>query len=188
MANRKTPKKRINSRSKGQRGERAVIDWLQPIVSSVCLQFAYPELTLQRNTLQSDQGGSDITGLPGFAIEVKNTAKNNDGDLERFFAQALEQATRFGTPENPLVPVLVYKRPHLPLRVRIIGHIGWHSAWVKGATEHFQYNKPKPGLPRSIQTGYGVQGVLCDVSAQAFEQLLTASLSAWIHNQKQKQK
>lgn len=61
------------SQNKGKRGEREIINLLQPIVDKI--YALYPSLGaapfLQRNTLQSDRGGFDIVGLDWFAPEVK---------------------------------------------------------------------------------------------------------------------
>lgn len=63
------------SRNKGKRGEREIIDLLQPVVNEVRAHFELEELILKRNTLQADRGGSDIAGLPWLAAEVKLHAK-----------------------------------------------------------------------------------------------------------------
>ena len=129
---------KLNSRSKGIRGERAVIDWLQP----VCLEvhaalntsalglsafgaFAkVPLPCLQRNTLQSDKGGSDIAGLPWLAAEVKNCETDSPGQIETWWAQCVRQASPSQT------PVLFYKRAHRPFRVRLLGGIGSQEPWL----------------------------------------------------------
>lgn len=88
------------SRNKGKRGEREVIDLLQPVVNEVRQHFGLPELILKRNTLQSDRGGSDIAGLPWLAAEVKLHAKPQ---VEMWWKQTMDQA------EAHQVPVLFYR-------------------------------------------------------------------------------
>ncbi len=104
------PKKRINSRSKGQRGEREVIGLLQDIVDSVRLSLQLPAILLQRNTLQSHVGGHDITGLAGFSVEVKFQEMEYSADWWR---QCLKQAAK-----DRSVPILIYRRVRQPWRVK----------------------------------------------------------------------
>lgn len=88
------------SRNKGKRGEREIIDLLQPVVNEVRAHFGLPELILKRNTLQSDRGGSDIAGLPWLAAEVKLHAKLQP---TQWWKQTQVQA------EAHQVPVLFYR-------------------------------------------------------------------------------
>src|SRR5438045_4158293 len=62
----------LMSRNKGKRAERQVIDLLQPIVDHCYKEAGLKPLLLQRNTVQSDQGGFDIIGLEWLALEVKH--------------------------------------------------------------------------------------------------------------------
>lgn len=136
---------RINSRSKGIRGERIVIDWLQPIVDAIYAEFARPTVLLQRNTIQSDKGGSDIHGLYWLAAEVKNVANSTPGELEKHWQQCNEQWMEGQT------PVLFYIIPRRGLRVRMMGWVGGHvscaeekepdygcTALVDISQEHFE--------------------------------------------------
>lgn len=85
----KSRRKGINSRAKGQRGEREAIGILQPIVNQVYSLYNVDIPVLQRNTLQSDQGGYDVVGLAWLALEVK--AQENVS-IVRYWNQALAQA------------------------------------------------------------------------------------------------
>jgi len=95
------PKKRINSRSKGQRGERQVVDLLQPIVDDVRLSLKLDPITLKRNALQSHQGGEDIVGIVGMAVEVKFVEVEN---FEKWWEQAERQAAA-----KQCVPLLFFR-------------------------------------------------------------------------------
>lgn len=106
------------SRKKGARGERDVIQMLEPVLERVYKQLLHdnPELPLgvvprlQRNALQADGGGSDIAGLEWLALEVKN---QETPQLPRWWKQCVEQAR----PEQ--TPVLFYKKNNTPWRVRM---------------------------------------------------------------------
>ena len=111
----KPKKPKINSRSKGIRGERLVIDWLQPIVDATVAKLGATPVLLQRNTIQSDVGGVDIVGLDWLAPEVKNCAKDTPAMVEGWWAQAKGQAA------DGQVPVLFYKTGRRPFRIRMEG-------------------------------------------------------------------
>jgi len=115
---------RINSRSKGIRGERAIIDALQPIVDTVYASLALDAPLLQRNTLQSDRGGYDVIGLEWLAIEVKNCAALS---LEAWWQQCERQA------RGDQTPVLFYKATRGKWRVRML-------------TTLYCGNQPLPGV------------------------------------------
>ena len=104
----------INSRSKGQRGEREVRDLIQIIVDDVAteknLLFA-PEI--KRNLVQSREGGHDLVGIPGLAVEVKFQENIQVG---KWWEQTLRQAKT-----EKARPVLIYRRKHQPWRVVMIG-------------------------------------------------------------------
>jgi hypothetical protein len=89
------------SRNKGKRGEREIVDMLQPIVDDVYTAYGLDVPKLKRNSLQSDEGGEDISGLEWLAIEVKYHENPN---VPAFWRQTLEQAGITKT------PVLFYRR------------------------------------------------------------------------------
>lgn len=93
----------INARNKGKRGEREIIDALQPHVDEVADFVGVDRPQLQRNTLQSDKGGYDIVGLPGFALEVKRV----ENDIPSAVAGWWKQAVRQAYPD--LEPVLLWR-------------------------------------------------------------------------------
>lgn len=108
------------SRNKGARGERDVIQLLQPVVNQVYEAFDLEIPKLQRNTLQSDSGGVDIAGLEWIALEIKWQESNG---VNGWWKQCLEQAGQ--TKE----PVLIYKSNRVAWSVRmhgclVIGNLG----------------------------------------------------------------
>lgn len=106
----------LMSRNKGKRGEREIVDLLQPVVNEVYELYELPPVKLKRNTLQSDSGGSDIAGLPWLAIEVKYHSKTIN--LSPWWAQTVAQA------EQGQEPVLFYRRNHIAWRVKMFGMLG----------------------------------------------------------------
>lgn len=100
----------INSRSKGQRGEREVRDILQKVVDEVASEkkmlFA-PEV--KRNLMQSMEGGHDLVGIPGVAVEVKFC---ENPQVDKWWEQTLKQASRDGGQ-----PVLIYRKTRNPWQV-----------------------------------------------------------------------
>lgn len=79
---------KINSRAKGKSGERELIGELKKLLP----EDMTSELT--RNLDQTRDGGHDILGLDGWALEVKRYAEVLPADLDRFWKQACEQAAR----------------------------------------------------------------------------------------------
>ena len=104
----------LNARNKGQRGEREVIDLLQPHVDEVSAFNQLQSPILQRNTLQSDRGGYDIVGLPGFGIEVKRVESDAPGQLASWWAQTVRQAIA-----DNVEPVLFFRMNGKKWKVRV---------------------------------------------------------------------
>lgn len=100
-------KKKINSRTKGKAGERELIGELKRVL---------PELTdqLERNLEQTRDGGYDISGLDGWAPEVKRYAKILPADIESFWAQAVVQARN-----DQRRPALFMREDRREWRVRV---------------------------------------------------------------------
>jgi hypothetical protein len=90
--------KPLNAVRKGKVGERELAGLLSRALG----------LTVQRKLAASRDGGSDLEGVPGWSIEVKNTATF----LEAYWKQALDQAAAEG-----LLPVLFWKEPRKGWRV-----------------------------------------------------------------------
>ena len=138
------------ARDKGKRGERKVIDWLQPLVDQICDELCIKRICLQRNTIQSDRGGTDVVGLDWMAAEVKNVENDTPGLLDTWWKQCEEQAREWSRPRlPPMCPVLFYMRNNRPIRVRMYGIL---------------YDKESTGKAREAWCN-----ALVDVSAAAFE-------------------
>lgn len=106
-------KKTINSRNKGKSAEREVRDLIQPTVDDVFRDRGMEPPQLKRNLMQSMEGGHDLTGAPGIAIEVK---RQETYHLDKWWEQAEEQGRRANA-----VPILIYRRNHAQWRVRMVG-------------------------------------------------------------------
>lgn len=102
----------INSRSKGKRGEREILNIIQAAINEAYEASGYQPPQLQRNTLQSDRGGYDIVGLPWLALEVKRV---ETPPADAWWEQARSQA------KPGQVPVLVYRRSNTRWRARLVG-------------------------------------------------------------------
>ena len=112
------------ARAKGQRGERAVVKLLQPIINSVYAEFELegdqvPDL--QRNQMQSHKGGYDIVGLDWLALEVKHQETLN---LNSWWLQATTQA------KDSKIPVLIYKQNRVKWRVVMYGYLPVGGDWI----------------------------------------------------------
>lgn len=83
----------VDSRAKGQRGER---DFLKQL--SALLELDTP---LTRNLQQTRNGGCDCVELPGLAIEIKNCKTI---EISKWLKQAEASAEDLGA-----VPILAYK-------------------------------------------------------------------------------
>ena len=89
----------INSRAKGASAEREVVHILRDELG----------IDTQRNLDQWRSGGHDITGLPGWAIEVKRAKAPL---IHQWWKQAKDQADRVGS-----TPALWYRLDRKPWRV-----------------------------------------------------------------------
>lgn len=104
----------INSRSKGQRGEREVRDILQKVVDEVAAEKKMlwaPEV--KRNLMQSMEGGHDLVGIPGLSVEVKFC---EHPQVDKWWEQTLQQAERVNG-----IPVLIYRKTHAKWQVVMLG-------------------------------------------------------------------
>lgn len=79
----------LTSRRKGKAGEREAAAILRDLLG----------VDIRRNLTQSRDGGDDLSGLPGWSIEVKRAARPR---LAQWWAQTVEQA-------NGSRPVLLYR-------------------------------------------------------------------------------
>ena len=99
---------KINSRAKGASAEREFIKELGEYLGDAMVE------PMKRNLEQTRKGGHDIVGLDGFAIEIKRYRRVKEGDIVKFWAQAVDQAKRVGAE-----PVLAYREGFCSWRVRI---------------------------------------------------------------------
>lgn len=100
-----------SSRAKGARGEREVIQLLQPVVDAVCKDLEQPTMVLRRNADQRyapDQ--YDIIGLPWLAIEVKRV--ENLSGMNSWWSQVTAATGLYQ------IPVLFYRQNHKPWHIR----------------------------------------------------------------------
>lgn len=104
-----------------------------------------------RRRVRQHDGDSDLTGAPGWAVEVKRQRTASAGEVARWWGQAVAQASQAG-PEH--LPVLLYRadrgawRAVWPLAVLLVGQradywrgIDWTAdttvqAWAAVAREH----------------------------------------------------
>lgn len=99
---------KINSRAKGAAGER---EFIKELGSWIGDELVAP---MKRNLEQTRVGGHDIVGLDGWAIEIKRYRVIKEGDIAKFWAQAVEQAERIEAK-----PVLAYREDFKSWRVRL---------------------------------------------------------------------
>jgi len=111
----------INSRTKGQTGEREVVHLLNGIIEQVLASMPWDEavataarLCIQRNQNQSAVGGSDLNGVFGMAVEIK---RQENIQIDTWWAQTIAAAKR-----NNEHPVLLYRKNHQPWRCVTMGN------------------------------------------------------------------
>lgn len=101
--------KKINSRAKGASAERELIALLQEHLGDEIAG------ELKRNLEQTRSGGHDISGLPGWAIEVKRYASLSEAELIRIWEkQVVRQAQEINAR-----PALAYRADRKPWRFRV---------------------------------------------------------------------
>lgn len=109
------PKRTINVRNKGQRGERQVVQLLQAIVDKVRRDKGVSPAVLQRNALQAHLGGDDLHGLDGFSVEVKWQEIDYN---PAWWRQCLRQAE-----ERKAVPILFYRSSRMKWRIKFRAYV-----------------------------------------------------------------
>ena len=107
------------ARDKGARGEREVIDLLQPIVDNAyrLAGVAAPQLK-RTSSMQADGGGCDVHGIDWLALEVKRCETLQ---LDAWWRQCLQQA------KPGQMPVLIYRQNSKQWRARL---------WLQAAVVH----------------------------------------------------
>ena len=101
------------SRNKGAAFEREVAGMIRDELGFDC----------KRNLMQTAEGGHDLLGVPGWAIECKRYAKITPALLQGFWIQAVRQAraVRLTAQHWKCRPVLITKADRQPVQV----HIWW---------------------------------------------------------------
>ena len=84
----------MNSRNKGRRGEREVIEVIKTLT----------DIQLEVNYSQTYGGGHDLLGAEPYAIEVKRRKTITQGDVRQWWVQTWEQADKVS-----LIPCLWYR-------------------------------------------------------------------------------
>lgn len=77
---------KINSRAKGKMAERELIGELKRLLPGALTD------NLERNLTQTRNGGHDILGLDGWAVEVKRYAEFTPADMVNCWEQTVTQA------------------------------------------------------------------------------------------------
>ena len=70
----------------------------------------------KRNLMQTAEGGHDLLGVPGWAVECKRYAKLTQADINKFWEQTVRQAAQVAAR-----PCLITKADRQPIQV----HIQW---------------------------------------------------------------
>jgi len=105
------------SRNKGRRGEQEAVRIIRDELG----------FDVTRNwQAQSAEGGADLTGIPGWAVEIKRRSEIRPSDLMLFRAQANRQAQAAGA-----WPALWYRADRGAWTVSVPAHIAL-SAGVRG--------------------------------------------------------
>lgn len=114
---------KINSRAKGQTGEREVADLLNGAIFRVTGVYG----DFKRNLEQTQDGGFDLNSVmyPFFAIEVKRVENLTPAVVEKFWAQTTRQAKLFAPPGKYLLPILIYRKSRMDWRIRTLGRPLW---------------------------------------------------------------
>lgn len=107
-----------HSLNKGRRAEREVIAAMQPVLDYVWKDLYHrTPPKLERRGL--GVSGEDISGLEWLSIEVKHREQLQ---VDTWWEQAVRQSRRRNGGKVPAV--LIYKRNHVPWRVRTHGAVG----------------------------------------------------------------
>lgn len=126
----------MHSLNKGRRAEREIIALLQPILDHVWAEAGYDPPQLERRTL--GLSGEDIQGLEWLSLEVKH---RETLAIEQWWKQTVQQSRKRNGQDA--VPALVYKKNHVPWRVRMYGTAGEgdkaHGCIVDISWEDFEW-------------------------------------------------
>lgn len=108
----------LNARSKGQVGEREAADLLAGWAREAGI-IIHPS----RNLVQSREGGHDLVGVPGMAVEVKRVEGTG---VKHWWAQCERQAKAVGQH-----PFLMHRRNRQPWRFRTVATVFFSGPTVR---------------------------------------------------------
>jgi hypothetical protein len=110
------------ARCKGARGEREIIDILQPIVDAAYEVAGLEAPRLKRtSSSQADGGGCDVHGIDWLALEVKRCETLQ---LEAWWRQCVSQAA------SGQLPALLYRQNGHKWRARTVVHVNFTTVCV----------------------------------------------------------
>ena len=96
------PKKRVNSKEKGKKGER---EW-----ATVCRSHGYGDARRTAQYCGNTGDASDVVGLPGIHQEVKRVERLN---IDEAMEQAVHDAKEAGNGDMPIVAHRRSRKPWL---------------------------------------------------------------------------
>lgn len=111
----------VNSRGKGARGEREVIDLLQAALDEVAAELGKVAPRLERNLEQVRHGGHDLVGIDFVQVEVKRVENDAPGLVKSWWEQAKAASAKF--PLDKQMPVLIHRKNNQPWKVRMFGQL-----------------------------------------------------------------
>jgi hypothetical protein len=97
-------KKRINSKQKGNRGER---EW-----AKICREHGYEESKRSQQYCGGTTESADVTGLPYIHQEVKFGYDMTVEQLRDFLCQAIQDASKSRKEYETLIPVVAHKKTY----------------------------------------------------------------------------
>jgi hypothetical protein len=98
------------SRDKGARGEREAAKILSNITG----------YDVERSARNGVHDAYDLTGLPGFQIEVKFYGDFTESLADVWWSRIYDTAVRKSNDREALIPLLMYRRNHGPWRIRTL--------------------------------------------------------------------
>lgn len=111
----------LSSKRKGAAAEREAARTLWAILEPVYSGLGREVPDIQRNLMQTREGGYDLVGLDWIALEVKRQERAN---VEAWWRQAVQQT---GPGQ---IPVLMWRQNHQPWRYRVQVHVATGRSWM----------------------------------------------------------
>lgn len=124
--------KHTSIRQKGQNGEREIAALLNPIIHEVKRAKGFPEnlirdahVQVQRNQMQTANGGADLINTYNLAIEVKRQEQLN---INKWWEQTCKSASSLS---NKHIPILMYRQNNRKWNVVMYGLVAMSQSKVK---------------------------------------------------------